>query len=196
MLSWIFTSMLIILKGEELCPGHEHCINPHHSTGLIDLTTLGNLLELIHLLDGHHYSQKISEPEQAEMQHTRQEFAEFKTLFCQNHHLVFNFCTQADPKVSFFDLSFLHFASSLVQYKYTMKEFDDTFQPSQLKSAVASHIKADHSHLLAEFLEACKAGNHKNICLDWTGPVFSVRAGGYVQVSDGKFCVDSFLPGI
>lgn len=102
MLSWIFTSMLIILKGEELCPGHEHCINPHHSTGLIDLTTLGNLLELIHLLDGHHYSQKISEPEQAEMQHTRQEFAEFKTLFCQNHHLVFNFCTQADPKVSFF----------------------------------------------------------------------------------------------
>ena len=178
----------MILKGEDLCPGHEHCIDPRGSAGLIDLTLLGNLLELIHLLDGRHYTQQISDPEQAEMQHTRQEFAEFKTLFCQNHHLVFGSSTQADPQVTFFDPSFLHFASSLVWYKQIMKGFDNAFRPGQLKSAVLSHIRANHVHLLHDFQEACNAEDYsQNICLDWTESPFVVRSGAYAQVSESKF---------
>jgi hypothetical protein len=175
---------------ESTIPEQVHCLDPRTPEGLIDLTTLGNLLDLSHCLDHRFYSDDISDAEKAEMDHTRQVFQGFKSVFSKHQHLLFDM-RQADPMDTFFNPSLLHFASSLIRYKTRMRTFDGTFSPMELKSAIFLHFEMHHKHLLSSLKEKCQADTSTvEPSLDWTGPAFIIQEHTHIQDD----CEDSELP--
>jgi hypothetical protein len=184
----------IYLYTAYICPGQAHCLNMRSNTDLIDLTMLGNLIDLSHCLDGRFYSQTVPGPEKAEMDHARKVFKRFRLLFCKHQHLLFGGDSHpVDPMANFFEPSIVHFASSLVKYKSMMTAYDDAFSLEDLESAVQRHFQAHYSDLLPSLLEKSKLDSLScDPSLHWTGPDFFIGEGASRPLCDdtseiGKF---------
>lgn len=193
-------SCFLILYAVYICPGQAHCLDMHTNTALIDLTMLGNLIDLYHCLDNRFYSQATHAAEDAEMEHARTVFRCFKLSFSNHQHLLFNSDRHpVNPMARFFEPSIVHFASSLVKYKSMMAAYDDAFSLEDLERVIQVHFQRHYPNLLPSLLENSKPDAQScDPCLHWTGPDFSIGEGAYKSLQNdtskiGKSRIDGHL---
>jgi hypothetical protein len=168
------------------CPAAEHRMDPETTNGLLDLVTLGNLIELLPYLDRRSYSDNIPPSEDGEAGYARMAFANFKALFCANQHLIID-SQKADPMTALFDISLLRFAINLVTYKKKKYSFDGAFTPLELSSKITNHLYQYHRQLLPLFKKDIQRPEVDLPYLrtfDWMGPDFLVATGAYVAMHD------------
>jgi hypothetical protein len=163
-------------------PAPEHRMDPQTTDGLLDLVTLGNLIEFLPYLDRRCYSNVIPPSKDAETEHARLAFTNFKSLFCANQHLIID-TRKVDPMTTVFDTSLLRFAVNLVSYKKN-RLFDDGITPLELSSKIMEHLSQFHPQLHSRF--ACDIRRPQEELpylrtFDWTGPHFMVAKGAYVE---------------
>jgi hypothetical protein len=153
-------------------------MDPTTEDGLLDLTLLNIILELILFFDPQYHDDDTSVPqdELAERQNILQVIANFQALFCQQQQLVID-DELLNPRVVLFDPYFLRICVAVIRYKEIMAEFDESFTHESLLTAVSSHITTYRPHLLDAFLSDVKKDDEKLPYLrtfNWTGSHFKV----------------------
>jgi hypothetical protein len=167
------------LRSDNHHPASEHRMDPLAPDGLLDLVTLGNLIELIRCLDRRSYTDGIPTFEDAELEYARLAFAKFKILFCTHHHLIVD-TQKVDPMTELFDISLLRFAVTLIVYKRRKSRFNTAFGLGELIKKIADHLSEFHARLVPKFTQDIQRPEDQLEYIrtfDWTGPDFTVGEG-------------------
>jgi hypothetical protein len=153
-----------------LCRAHR--LNVFKEQELLDLTMLGNFIELSRFLVPRFHEKEMSDIEKQERDNIDNIWHQFKKTFSEKQRLVINGKT-CEPKEKLFDPSFLALAVTLVKYKENLDGVDQSFTLPQLKSTITRYVKQKYPHLsspLARDLEQ----ELPSPLLQWKGASFTV----------------------
>jgi len=150
--------------------------------GILDVVTLGNLLELCWVYDLQTQGDDapgISVAEVAQRKLTWASYTNFRKKFSALYRLLFDGDgeTLVDPTEGLFDPSILHLAVSIVKYKEMEPTSNSDVTVEDLKHNLLLHFSKNYRHLVQELKsEWIKSMDDLEYCrvFDWQGPTFAV----------------------
>jgi hypothetical protein len=152
-------------------------MDPMSMDGLVDIVTLGNLLELCWVYDERTYEKVgISQAETKQQRTITSMFQFFKDHFQAQQRLLVE-GSHVELMTGLFAPSLLRLAVQIYKYKQREDVSTQPFSSQQLGRHLVAHFKELHLDLLMALKrDMDKAEEDLDYCLtfDWTGPKFTV----------------------
>jgi hypothetical protein len=151
-------------------------MDPMSMGGLVDIVTLGNLLELCWVYDGRTYIKGgIPQVDINQRRTITSMFQYFKDRFQAQQRLLVEE-SHVEPTTGLFHPSIVQLAVQIYKYKKREDTAHHPFSVQHLRRNLVTHFKELHPDLVPELMRDMDRVEDPEYCLtfDWTGPEFRV----------------------